>query len=124
MQIDYFKTVHDYVWTDLAPLKDKLVENGYVLDTICDTIICGNEYCYSLLKKGEVVVQLQMDEIHGAKFYRLSCGRMVLPHDPNEYMIIYTSDLDGKINIRKIFNKIKSYEKAIEKDILRERRKK
>jgi hypothetical protein len=31
--------------------------------------------------------------------------------------------LDGKINIRKIFNKIKSYEKAIQKDILKERRK-
>ncbi len=123
MQINLIETVHDYMWMEQEALKKKLVEDGYVFDELRDIVQGEHEYGISSLKKDEVVVQLQMDDIRGTKFYQIACGRMHEPYRPNDYFVIYDSKLDGKINVRKIYNKIKSFEKAIQKDILKERRK-
>lgn len=123
MQIDLIQTVHEYMWMGQQELKQKLVEDGYVFDELRDIVQGENEYGLSSLKKDEVVVQLQMDDIKGEKFYQIACGRMHEPYRPSDYFVIYDSKLDSKMNIRKIYNKIKSFEKAITKDILKERRK-
>lgn len=123
MKVDLIKTVHSFMWMGQEPLKNKLIEDGYVFDEIYDIVQGENEYGFSSMNKREVVVQLQLRSIRGENSYQISCGRMIKPHRPNDYFIIYDSQLDGKINVRKIFNKIKAFEKAIEKDILKERKK-
>ena len=122
MTVDLIGTVHNYMWMGQEPLKNKLIEDGYVFDELRDIVQGENEYGTSSLKKNEVVVQLQMVEIKGDKFYQIACGRMHEPYRPNDYFVIYDSKLDGNINVRKIFNKIKAFEKAIEKDVLKEKR--